>query len=125
MQTLDLVGRWILETLDYRASALLSLLTVFFFNIWRRVRYGSLPSSPDSIRVALGVLLILSGTLVGIVFLFTKPPAVGSLSTGTLGLVGVVTVIALYAQGVRELAKLFKPEIKELPKERNREAEKE
>ena len=115
MQTLDSIGRCILETLDYRASALLSLLAVSFFILWRRVRYGRFPPSPDCIRVALGVLLILSGTLVGNVFLFTKPPAVESLSTGTLGLVGLVTVIALYAQGARELAKLFNLEITETP----------
>ena len=47
--------------------------------------------------------------------MFTKPPAVESLSTDTLGLVGVVTVISICALG----AKLFKPEIKELPKERS------
>ena len=115
--TLDGFGRSMLRLADPRALALLALFILCVFLIFRRKRYGSLPSNSECLRVVFGLLTLFSAIIVGVVFVLTDPPAIEVLSPGTLPFYGLVILIAVIGQVIPELLDLFKPEAKEPPEE--------
>ena len=109
LTTLDSIGRWLLGHFDYRVCALVALGAVAVFVVWRRQSTGTWPSIPQLFQVAFGSLSILGGGLVGVIFLLTKPPAVGELSADKLGLIGIITVIATFYLGCAQVSAAFSP----------------
>ena len=69
----------------------------------------------ESLGVAASWMALCSAVAIGIVFLFTKPPAIDRLSPEALLIIGVVTVVAVFGQTAPTLYDLFNPEIEEPP----------
>ncbi len=109
ISSLDLIGREILQKNDYRLVAIVSLLIVLLFALVRRLRFRAWPSVTDCLRVALSLITLWSALLVGVVFLLTRPPAIESLSSTELSIMGLVTVVAVFGLVVPDLKLLIFP----------------
>jgi hypothetical protein len=107
--SLDSTGRWILREIDYRYYGLLIAAILVVFTVWRRWSYKSWPSKGDLEKLVIGLLAIIAGLNVGIVFLMTKPPAVDALSGTALVSIGLITLIGSLAYGAPLLWALFFP----------------
>jgi hypothetical protein len=69
------------------------------------------------------LLTLWSALIVAIVFLVTEPPAIESLSSIELSVVGLVTVIAVFGQVIPDLIVLiFPPQAKDSAPERGSKA---
>ena len=106
---LDFAGRWCLQALDYRIYGLVIVLFVLLFLIWRRKRYGSLPSVEDCVTLAWNTLGVIGGVTVGIVFLLTRPPAIDVLPPTTLLLIGLLVPIVVIGYTLPRLLALVFP----------------
>ena len=82
---------------DYRYYGLLISIAIVLLILWRRLKYGSWPRLEDYIALITSIVGILGGTTIGIVFLFTKPPAIDLLPSQSLLLVGLFTPILMYS----------------------------
>jgi hypothetical protein len=103
---------------DYRYYGLLIAAVLICFSVSRRWRYGSWPGHEDCIAVVTAIVAILGGTTTGIVFLFTKPPAVDLLPSQSLLLIGLFLPIVIYSYALPRLRVLFfPPEVAERPPE--------
>jgi len=76
---------------------------------WKRSRHGNWPSPEDYVALITSIVGILGGTTIGIVFLFTKPPAIDLLPSQSLLLVGLFTPIVMYSYTLPRLRTLFSP----------------
>jgi len=101
---------------DYRYYGLLISAAIVLLILWRRFRYRSWPRLEDYIALITSIVGILGGTTIGIVFLFTKPPAIDLLPSQSLLLVGLFTPILMYSYTFPRIrALLFPPQIAEKP----------
>jgi hypothetical protein len=101
---------------DYRYYGLLIAVAIGLLIIWRRLKDGSWPRLEDYIALITCIVGILSGTTIGIVFLFTKPPAIDLLPSQSLLLIGLFTPIVMYSYTFPRIrALLFPPQIAEKP----------
>jgi len=106
---LDSAGRAILSAIDYRVAALAILLAVAAFVIWRRWRFGAFPNLEDCFRVGEACGLIVTGVIVGCVFLMTSPPAVEELSHENCAWIGMVTLALTVYFGGRTIRDSLSP----------------
>ncbi len=101
---LDHFGRAFVQLFDYRIAALFTLIGVAV----HRKRTGVIPSMPATLNACVGFLSIFGGVAVGVILLFTNPPAFELLSHESLGLIGVVTLLSTLYLGVTQIrANLF------------------
>jgi heme A synthase len=108
---LDSAGRWFLDNCDYRVGGLVIFCAVGLFVFWRRYRYQSWPRVEDCISLAVSLVGVFGAVGVLVVFLLTKPPAVESLSTTSLILIGLFVPIVVFFYAVPRLwVLLFPPE---------------
>lgn len=106
---LDSVGRWYLETLDYRIYGLLILVVLCIFFFWRRWRYKSLPSRDDYFTLVINLVGVFGGVTIFVVFLLTKPPAFEVLPSTSLVLIGLLVPIVILGFALPRLRALFFP----------------
>jgi hypothetical protein len=101
---------------DYRYYGLLIAVAIVLLILWRRLKYGGWPGYEDYVALITSIVGILGGTTIGIVFLFTKPPAIDLLPSQSLLLVGLFTPIVMYSYTFPRIrALLFPPQIAEKP----------
>ena len=107
---LDHFGRAFIQLIDYRIAALLALLLTLIGVAIHRKRAGVMPSMPATMNACVGFLSIFGGLGIGVILLFTSPPAFELLSHESLGLIGVVTLLSTLYLGVTQIrANLFPP----------------
>ncbi len=100
---LDQFGRSVVQLLDYRIAAILTLvLTVIGMGMHKK-RMGSLPSMSATLNACMGVFSIFGGLVIGVILLFTRPPAFHLLSNDSLGIIGLVTLISMLYLGVTQI----------------------
>lgn len=104
---LNHLGRTVLAT-DHRIVSGLYVVVLLIFVVVRS-RTRRKPTLLDAIRVVLAMVTLSSGMVVSCVFLLTKPPAVETLSSDVLSLVGLLTVIVTFGFGGGELLTSFFP----------------
>jgi hypothetical protein len=102
------VGRWIAVTFDSHFAGLASLIVLVVFVLVKAKRDRNAISPLNCIGLALGVFAFAGATNAGAVFLLTSPPAFDLLAKDSLALVGVVTVIAVYFQVIKDVIDRFK-----------------
>ena len=107
---LDSAGRYFLATLDYRLCGLIALAAVGAFCVWRRLRYRSWPTHLDCIGFVLNLAAMIGGLTVMVVFLLTKPPAIDTLSTQALALLGLLVPIIIFGNAYPRLRALLFPQ---------------
>jgi hypothetical protein len=106
---LDSIGRWILEVFDYRVLGLIILLAIILFCVWRRLRYKIWPGRDDCFQVAMSLVGSIGGITAALVFLFTKPPAIETLSTPMLLFLGLIVPIVIFGNAFPRLKALYFP----------------
>ncbi len=106
---LDSVGRYFLSKLDYRLYGLIALAAVGAFCVWRRLRYRRWPTHVDCVGFVLSLAAMIGGLTVMVVFLLTKPPAIDTLSTQTLVLLGLLVPIVVFGNAYPRLRALLFP----------------
>jgi hypothetical protein len=111
---LDSIGRWFLETFDYRVWGILFIATIVLFCLWRRLWYEMWATRNDCFHLALSLIGGIGGITTMVVFLFTKPPAVEMLSTTMLLFLGLALPIMIFGEVLPRLKVLFFPP--EVPK---------
>jgi hypothetical protein len=94
---------------DYRYYGLFIVTAIVLLMVWRRWRQGSWPGMEDYIALITSIVGILAGSTIGIVFLFTKPPAIDLLPPNLLLLVGLFTPIVMYSYTLPRIRALFSP----------------
>jgi hypothetical protein len=107
---LDHFGRAFIQLFDYRIAALMALFLTLIGVAIHRKRAGVMPSMPATLNACVGFLSIFGGLAIGVILLFTNPPAFDLLSHESLGLIGVVTLLSTLYLGVTQIrANLFPP----------------
>ena len=114
---LDAIGRWLLNTIDYRVWGLASIAVILGLAILRRRRFGTWPELTDWVRAATGSLGIYTGFTVGCVFLLTKPPYLEALTDDSFGLIAFVTTIVCIGLGLREMLTVAAPVVRMPPRQ--------
>jgi hypothetical protein len=101
---------------DYRYYGLLIVGAIICLSLWRRRKYGSWPAFEDSVALVTSIVGIIGGTTIGIVFLFTKPPAIDLLPSQSLLFLGLFTPIVMYSYTFPRIRAFLSPsEISEKP----------
>lgn len=106
---LDSAGRQILQFAEYRVIGLTILLFLAIFLTWRRYKFGAWPSIEESFSAVTTALGIVGAVTVGVVFLFTKPPAIELLSSQALLIIGISVPVLSFGYAFPRLRVLFLP----------------
>jgi hypothetical protein len=104
---LDAFGRWVLGFADPRYIGLLVLFSVSLCSVIRKQRRGKWPTAIHFGRGIVAAVFIVSGFVVFVIFMLTRPPAVELLSGESHTLVGLFTLIFTVGIGYREIRRLF------------------
>jgi hypothetical protein len=89
-----MVGAWI-------------LLLVLFLTVCGRCWAKRWADGKGILRAAFAVFIIVTGATVGLIFLFTDPPAVGNLSLEARWVIGIVTFVSTGQFLIQELHMVF------------------
>lgn len=106
---LDAVGKQILQFAEYRIVGVLIGLVVIAFVFCRRWKSAAWSAVEDCIYVCTNGLAVVGGFLVGVVFLFTKPPAIELLSQQAPIIIGLFVPIVSFGYAFPRLRALFSP----------------
>ncbi|MBM3776202.1 MAG: hypothetical protein FJW37_13725 [Acidobacteria bacterium] len=107
--SLDRIGRWFLEQIDYQAYGLLMLGGLALLFLCRRLRDGTWPAVEDCLALVVNCLAAATGVMVGIVFLLTRPPAVEVLPNHSILIIGLYVPIVTLGHALPRLRVLFFP----------------
>ena len=101
--SLDHLGRSVLAFADYRVVGLAILLVVAGFTLYKRLAKKRYPEVEEYFRVGEACGLVVTGLVVGCVFLLTDPPAVDELSHESKLVIGLVTVVLTFYFGFKAI----------------------
>lgn len=104
---LDYFGRWLLDLFEPRYVGLLIFAFLLLFALIRRLLVKQWPSTEQLCRGAASLVFVLSGLVVFVIFLLTKPPALDALSGESLAWIGLLTGIFTCGIGFREIRSIF------------------
>lgn len=104
---LDQYGHWLLDLFDPRYVGLTIFVLLLLFAVLRKCLLKEWPTTEQLCRGAASLVFIISGLVVFVIFLLTRPPDVKALSSESLAWIGLLTGIFTCGVGLREIRSIF------------------